>query len=176
MDGLSAGQNETYSLTGAAADPKPLVVGVLRETFRDEHRVALVPASVRVLKKANLSVVVQAGAGTLAGFVDADYVAAGAEVLADRNDVFARADILLQVRTAGANADEAGPDIASLRTGQAVIGLSNPLGRPEFTKRVAERGAMAFALELLPRITRAKHGCVVVAGIDCRLQGGAAGG
>lgn len=156
MDGLSAGQNETYSLTGAAADPKPLVVGVLRETFRDEHRVALVPASVRVLKKANLSVVVQAGAGTLAGFVDADYVAAGAEVLADRNDVFARADILLQVRTAGANADEAGPDIASLRTGQAVIGLSNPLGRPEFTKRVAERGAMAFALELLPRITRAQ--------------------
>ncbi len=155
-DGVTAGGNEPYSLTASAANAKPLVVGVLRETFRDEHRVALVPASIAVLKKAKLSVVVQAGAGTSAGFVDADYISAGVEVLPTREDVFLRADILLQVRTAGANADAADADIALLRPGQAVIGLCNPLGRPEFMKRIAERGALAFSLELLPRITRAQ--------------------
>lgn len=141
---------------GTAQSEKPLVVGVLRETFPDERRVALVPSSIAALKKAKLDVVVQAGAGTAAGFVDADYISAGIELLSDRKDVFARADILLQVRTAGANADAAEPDITALRREQAVIGLCNPLGRPEFMKRIAERGAMAFSLELLPRITRAQ--------------------
>ncbi len=155
-DGVTSGQNEIYSLTGAIADAKPLVVGVLRETFRDERRVALVPASVAALKKAKLSVVVQAGAGTSAGFVDAEYISAGAEVLPTREGVFSRTDTLLQVRTAGANADAADADIALLRPGQAVIGMCNPLGRPEFMRRIAERGALAFSLELLPRITRAQ--------------------
>lgn len=155
-DGGTVSQGETYSLAGAAASSRPLVVGVPHESFRDEHRVALVPASIAALKKAKLSVVVQAGAGTAAGFVDADYLAAGAEVLAHRDDVFSRADILLQVRTAGANAEAADSDIAALRPGQAVISLCDPLGRPEFMKRVAERGALAFSLELLPRITRAQ--------------------
>ena len=122
-DGMTANQNETYSLTGSAADAKPLVVGVLRETFREERRVALIPASIAVLKKAKLEVVVQAGAGTSAGFVDADYISAGVEVLPTREEVFLRADILLQVRTAGANAEAADADIALLRPGQAVIGL-----------------------------------------------------
>ena len=155
-DGVTADRNETYSLTASAATAKPLVVGVLRETFREERRVVLIPASIAVLKKAKLEVVVQAGAGTSAGFVDADYISAGAEVLATREDVFSRADILLQVRTAGANADAADADIALLRPGQAVIGMCNPLGRPEFMRRIAERGVLAFALELLPRITRAQ--------------------
>ncbi len=155
-DGVAVGDRETYSLTGAAATAKPLVVGVLRETFRREHRVALVPASVAALKKSKLSVVVQAGAGTSAGFVDAAYISAGAEVLAHREEVCSRADILLQVRTAGANADAAEADISALRSGQVVISLCDPLGRPEFMRRVAERDALAFALELLPRITRAQ--------------------
>ncbi len=135
---------------------RPLVVGVLRETFPDERRVALVPAAVTTLRKAKLEVVVQSGAGAAAGFVDADYVAAGAELLADRAEVMGRADIVVQVRTAGANADAADADIAMLRPGQAVIGMCNPLGSPEFMRRIAERGALSFALELLPRITRAQ--------------------
>ena len=155
-DGVTTGQSETYSLTGAAEDSKPMVVGVLCETFRKERRVALVPASIAALKKAKLDVVVHAGAGTAAGFVDADYLTAGAEVLPNRGDVFSRADILLHVRTAGANADAADGDIALLRPGQVVIGMCDPLGRPEFMRRIAERGALAFALELLPRITRAQ--------------------
>ncbi|MFM9966057.1 MAG: NAD(P) transhydrogenase subunit alpha [Planctomycetaceae bacterium] len=155
-DGGAAGGNETYSLTATAANADPLVVGILRETFRDERRVALVPAAIVALKKAKLAVVVQAGAGTAAGFVDADYLAAGAEVLPQREDVMARADILVQVRMAGANPDAADSDITALRPGQAVIGLCNPLGQPEFMQRIAERGALAFSLELLPRITRAQ--------------------
>jgi NAD(P) transhydrogenase subunit alpha len=155
-DGVTPILNATYSLTGAPATAQPLVVGVLRETFRREHRVALVPASIAALKKAKLAVVLQAGAGTSAGFVDAAYVAAGAEVLAQREEVSSRADILLQVRTAGAIAEAVEADIAALRPGQAVISLCDPLGYPEFIRRVAERGAMAFALELLPRITRAQ--------------------
>lgn len=155
-DGGTAVPNETYLLTGSAVTAKPLVVGVLRETFREERRVAVIPASIAMLQKAKLTVVVQAGAGTSAGFVDANYVAAGVEVLPTREDVFSRADILLHVRTAGANADAAEADITLLRPGQAVIGMCNPLGRPEFIKRIAERGALAFALELLPRITRAQ--------------------
>lgn len=140
----------------AAKSERPLVVGVLSETFPGEQRVALIPASIATLKKAKLEVVAQAGVGTAAGFVDSAYISAGIELLPRREDVFARADILLQVRTAGANTDAAAPDIAALRPGQAVIGMCNPLGRPEFMRRIAERGAMAFALELLPRITRAQ--------------------
>ena len=155
-DGVEAVESETYSLPGKAADSKPLVVGVTRETFREERRVALIPASIAALKKAKLEVVVQSGAGTAAGFVDADYISAGIEVLASREEVFARADILLQVRTAGANPEAADADIALLRPGQVMIGMCNPLGRPEFMRRIAERGAMSFALELLPRITRAQ--------------------
>ena len=139
-----------------ATTTKSLVVGVTRETFRDERRVALIPASIAALKKMKLEVVVQAGAGLAAGFVDADYLLAGGEVLASREAVFARADILLQVRTAGANPDAADADIALLRPGQAVIGMCNPLGQPEYMRRTAERGATAFSLELLPRITRAQ--------------------
>ena len=152
-DGL-ADSEATYSLDVTTA--KTLVVGVTRETFRDEHRVALIPASIAALKKAKLEVVVQSGAGTAAGFVDAHYLAAGGEILAHREEVFARADILLQVRNAGANPDAADADIALLRPGQATIGMCNPLGRPEFMRRIADRGALAFSLELLPRITRAQ--------------------
>lgn len=141
---------------GTATAGRSLVVGILRETFPGERRVALIPASIPALKKAKLEIVVQAGAGTAAGFVDAAYIAAGIEVLPSRAEVFARADILLQVRTAGANAEAAEPDIAALRPGQALIGLCDPLGRPEYLQRIADRGAIAFALELLPRITRAQ--------------------
>ena len=92
------------STDGATAiSDRPLVVGVLRETFPEERRVALVPAAVTTLRKAKHEVVIQSGAGAAAGFIDADYVGAGAELLSDRAAVMARADIVVQVRTAGAN-------------------------------------------------------------------------
>ncbi|HID22561.1 MAG TPA: Re/Si-specific NAD(P)(+) transhydrogenase subunit alpha [Planctomycetaceae bacterium] len=131
-------------------------VGVIRESFPGERRVAVVPGSVTDLKKAGLEVVVEAGAGAAAGFGDEAYRQQGASVVASRQEVFAQADVLLQVRAAGANPEEAEADVASFRDGQILISLCNPLGRPEWMRRLAERGVTVFALELLPRTTRAQ--------------------
>jgi NAD(P) transhydrogenase subunit alpha len=116
----------------------------------------LTPAAVSALRKAGLQVVIEAGAGQSAGFADAAYAAQGAQLATDRKDVFQRADILLQVRTAGANVAALEFDLPLLRSGQTLIGLCDPLGHPAITRRIAERGVTCFALELLPRITRAQ--------------------
>src|SRR5712691_2217238 len=156
QDAVSGSAN-TYLLTAAQPSESALLtVGVLRESYPDERRVALIPASVAALKKVKLHVVVQAGAGQAAGFRDADYVAQGAEIAADRAAVLSRVDLLVQVRTAGANADAGQADVAAFRPGQTIIGLCDPLGRPDVARAFAERGVMTFSLELLPRITRAQ--------------------
>lgn len=142
--------------SGASTTSKPLVVGVPSETYPAERRVALIPASLAALKKAKLEVVVQAGAGAAAGFLDADYIAAGAELVPHRHEVLARADIVLQVRAAGANAATANADIDTLRPGQVLIGMCDPLGTPQAIADLASTGASVFALELIPRITRAQ--------------------
>jgi len=123
-------------------------VGVPRETWPGERRVALIPAAAAALKKSGLDVVVEQDAGAEAGFPSAAYEAAGATV-APRRDVFATADILLQVRSTP-------PETASLRRGQTTIGFADPLGTPEAIRALAGAGAMAFSMELMPRITRAQ--------------------
>ncbi|NOX55919.1 MAG: Re/Si-specific NAD(P)(+) transhydrogenase subunit alpha [Planctomycetes bacterium] len=131
-------------------------VGVVRESFPGERRVAVIPASVAALKKAGLDVVVEPGAGEAAGFDDDAYRQQGATIVASRQEVFDQADVLLQIRAAGANPDEAERDVAALRSGQTLISLCNPLGQPEWMQKLAERGVTVFALELLPRTTRAQ--------------------
>jgi NAD(P) transhydrogenase subunit alpha len=123
-------------------------VGVPRETWPGERRVALIPAAAAALKKAGLEVVVETDAGAEAGFPASAYEASGAAI-APRRDVFATADILLQVRSTP-------PDIGSLRRGQAVIGFADPLGSPESIRELASAGVTAFSMELMPRITRAQ--------------------
>jgi NAD(P) transhydrogenase subunit alpha len=122
-------------------------VGIPRETWPGETRVALIPASVPALTKAGLQVVVEEGAGTAAGFPDAAYVAQGAAV-APRRDVY-QADILLQVRSAPG-------EPGSLRAGQTVIGFADPLGAPSEIAALAASGATLLSMELMPRITRAQ--------------------
>lgn len=128
-------------------------VGVVRETALGETRTAVVPGVIPALKKVGLEVLVEAGAGQSAGYPDADYTPYGAR-LAERIEVL-QADVLLMVRAAGA-----GPlpeaDLDRLRSGQILIGMCDPLGRPEGLKPLAQRGLTVFALELLPRITRAQ--------------------
>jgi NAD(P) transhydrogenase subunit alpha len=121
-------------------------IGVPTEQLPGERRVALVPASIAPLKKAGLTVIVEAGAGERAGFPDAAYLDKGAEIAASRADVFA-ADVVLQVRVG---------DLALMRKGQLVIGTADPLGSPETVRDIASSGVTAFALELIPRITRAQ--------------------
>ncbi len=121
-------------------------VGVPTEQFPGERRVALVPASIAPLKKAGFEVRIERGAGDRAGFPDAAYQDKGAQIAASRADVFA-ADVVLRVRV---------DDFSSMRAGQIVIGMADPLGSPETAREIASRGVTAFALELIPRITRAQ--------------------
>jgi NAD(P) transhydrogenase subunit alpha len=123
-------------------------VGVPKETWAGETRVALIPASAAALKKSGLDVVVERSAGEAAGFTDAAFEQAGATV-AGRADVFAAADIVLQVRAIPA-------DLGALRPGQVVIGFADPLGAPDDVRVLASRGVTAFSMELMPRITRAQ--------------------
>ena len=131
-------------------------VGVVRETFPGERRVALVPGVLASLKKAGLEVLIESQAGAAAGFTDAEYQEKGATVVADRAEVLRQADVLLQVRTLGAN-PEAGPsDLEHLRSGQTLIGLADPLIEAAAAGELARRGVNLFAMELIPRITRAQ--------------------
>jgi NAD(P) transhydrogenase subunit alpha len=131
-----------------------VTVGVPRETFPGERRVALVPAAISSITKLGARVIVEAGAGLEAGFSDEKYAAQGA-TLADRRAVFA-ADVILQVRSLGANPQAGQADLPLLRPGQIVIGMADPLGMPREAARIAETGVAFFALELIPRTTRAQ--------------------
>jgi len=131
-------------------------VGVVKETFPGEARVALVPAGVHQLTRADLEVLVEPGAGTAAGYEDAAYVEKGAEMAADRADVWRRADVILQVRALGANPVAGKADLPAMRPAQVVIGSCEPLTEHESTDAVAATGAMLFSMEMMPRITRAQ--------------------
>ena len=132
-----------------------MIIGVPQETFPGERRVALIPALLAPLAKAGVEVHVQAGAGLPAGFSDQQYMDKGAKIIPSRDGVFA-ADVILQVRAAGANPVAGKADLPRLRAGQFVIGLCDPLGEPRAVQEVAACGVTLFSLELLPRITRAQ--------------------
>jgi NAD(P) transhydrogenase subunit alpha len=122
-------------------------VGVPKETFANETRVALIPAGVAALKKAGVDVVVESSAGEAAGFLDGVYRDQGATIT-DRADVFRSSDVLVQVRAL--------PRTDPLRAGQAVIGFADPLGSPQPVRDFAATGASLLSMELMPRITRAQ--------------------
>jgi NAD(P) transhydrogenase subunit alpha len=130
-----------------------MIVGVARETVPGERRVALVPASVAPLVKSGLEVLVEEGAGDQAGFLTSEYVAKGAQAAA-RDEVFTKADIILQV--IGAGSDAGAQSTGDCCEGKVLIGMQDPLGNPHGTAALASRGVTAFSLELVPRITRAQ--------------------
>ena len=133
-----------------------MIIGVPRETYPDERRVALVPGLLTQLQTLGLEVILESGAGLQAGFPDAEYQDQGGRVAFQRAEVFALADILLQVRGLGANPGPGPADLAMLRSGQALLGFFNPLGAPGAMVELARRGVTVLALELLPRISRAQ--------------------
>jgi H+-translocating NAD(P) transhydrogenase subunit alpha len=124
-------------------------VVVPKETEAGERRVALIPDSVGRLVGAGFAIGVEQGAGALAGFPDAEYAAAGAEVVA-RSELFAGAEAV--VRVGRPTADE----IAALAPGTVLVGFLSPLTDPAGIERLAARGVVAFAMESIPRITRAQ--------------------
>jgi NAD(P) transhydrogenase subunit alpha len=133
-----------------------MVVGVPRESFPGERRVALVPAVIPNLTKAGLQVVVEAGAGFAAGYPDADYIAKGAKIVASRAEVFGAADIVVQVLCYGSNDKTGKADVPFFRRGQALIGFLRPLGSIETIQEIASKGVISFSVELMPRTTRAQ--------------------
>ena len=139
-----------------AEESKSLVIGVPRETFPGEHRVSLIPASIPPLLKAGLQVVVETAAGAAAGFPDAAYTAQGAKILDSRAAVFEAANIIVQVRAAGANPDAGRADLELFRHEQVLVGSLEPLVDPQWMVDLSEKNVISFALELLPRITRAQ--------------------
>ncbi|UCH85738.1 MAG: Re/Si-specific NAD(P)(+) transhydrogenase subunit alpha [Candidatus Latescibacterota bacterium] len=132
-----------------------MVVGVPKETFPGERRVALVPEMLPALAKAGADVFIETGAGIEAGITDDSYTQKGATI-ASRDDIFAKSDVVFQVRTFGANPEAGRADLDKLRDGQIVIGFTESLGEPALSKELAGRGVTLFSLEMLPRITRAQ--------------------
>ena len=133
-----------------------MIVGVPRETFPGERRVALVPAVLPSLTKAGVELLVERGAGAEAAFPDAAFVDKGARIAESRERLFAMSDVILQVRAYGANLEAGRADLENLRAGQVLIGMFEPLTSAEAAREVAATGATLFAMELIPRITRAQ--------------------
>ena len=133
-----------------------MIVGVPKEIYPGERRVALTPVVVPMLAKAGLEVAIEAGAGVEAGYPDAQYQEKGAKILADRAAVFAQCDIVVQVLCNGANDKNGASDLALMRRGQVLIGFMRPLAAAEAVQEIARTGVTAFAVELMPRTTRAQ--------------------
>jgi len=133
-----------------------MIVGVPRETYPGERRVALVPVVIPNLAKAGIEVVIEAGAGIEAGFPDAEYAAKGAKVLNTRAEVFAVADAVIQVLCYGSNDQTGRADVPLMRQNQVLIGFLRPLGSMETIQEIAATGVTSFSVELVPRTTRAQ--------------------
>jgi len=125
------------------------VVGVVRETWPGETRVALSPEVAGKLIKAGMAVLAEPGAGVAAAFPDADYAEAGVE-FAERSSVLSQAQVLLTVRPLAVE------EVSRLKPGAVVVGALDPARNAALLEALAAKGASAYALELLPRTTRAQ--------------------
>ncbi len=133
-----------------------MIVGVPKESFPGERRVALVPLVVPTLAKAGIEVVIERGAGAEAGFPDAAYAEKGAKILPDRASVFSQADIITEVLCYGSNDRTGRADVPLMRRGQLLIGFLRPFGSKEIVQEIAATGVNSLAVELMPRTTRAQ--------------------
>jgi H+-translocating NAD(P) transhydrogenase subunit alpha len=122
-------------------------IGVARESDPAEPRVAATPETIKKLKALGAELAVEPGAGTRSGILDEDYTAAGATI---RPDATKNADVVLKVR----RPSEA--ELANYRPGALVIAIMDPFGNNAALAAMAKAGITAFAMELMPRITRAQ--------------------
>jgi len=127
-----------------------MLVAVPKESAPGERRVALVPDAVRALARGGLELAVETGAGAAAGYDDAGYEASGARLESVAAQLLAKADCVLKVQA------PSDAELASLRRGALLIGFLRPLDQPALAARLAEAGVTSFAVELVPRTTRAQ--------------------
>src|SRR5437867_3928708 len=133
-----------------------VIIGVPKESYPGESRVALVPAVLPNLLKAGFEVVIETEAGSEAGYPDRFYSEKGAKVLPDRAAVFGSVDIVVQVLCYGSNDITWKADLPLMRRGQALIGFLRPFGSVEVVQQIADTGVTSFSVELVPRTTRAQ--------------------
>lgn len=133
-----------------------MIIGVPKETYPGERRVSLTPHVLPLLEKAGLTVHVEGGAGREAGYPDPAYSSKGARIVARREELFEEADAILQILALGANPPAGGDDLARMRAGQILVATADSLSAPEGIRDAAARKVSVFAMELLPRISRAQ--------------------
>jgi NAD(P) transhydrogenase subunit alpha len=133
-----------------------MTVGIVSEVSPGERRVAMVPGAIAVLNKTGTQFLMEAGAGLRAGFPDSEYTDKGVRIANSRAEVFQSADVVVEVRSLGANPETGAADLALLRPGQALIGFGEPLTALDAARSLAERRVSFLAMELMPRITRAQ--------------------
>lgn len=131
-------------------------IGAPRETRGGETRVALAPSIVPLLLRDGHTVVVQAGAGERARFADAAFLHAGAQVVADARTLYEQADVTCRVLPPGDDPDTGQPEAEMVREGSICIGLLAPLAHLDSMKVFARRRVTSYALEYLPRVSRAQ--------------------
>ena len=133
-----------------------MIIGVPKENYPGERRVALVPLVVPTLAKAGFQVVVETGAGVQAGYPDSQYVEKGARIVPERSDVFGEAEIVIQILCYGSNDVTGHADVPLMRRGQTLMGFLRPFGSAQVLQEIADRGVTSFSVELVPRTTRAQ--------------------
>jgi len=133
-----------------------VIIGVPKETYPGERRVALVPMVIPTLTKAGFDIVVETNAGLQAGYPDSQYTEKGAQIVVAREALFEKADIVLQVLCYGSNDVTGKQDLPLMRKDQLLIGFLRPFGSREVISEIAGRGVTAFSVELVPRTTRAQ--------------------
>jgi NAD(P) transhydrogenase subunit alpha len=132
-----------------------VIIGVPKESYPGDRRVAIVPAVLPTLTKAGFEVHIESGAGIEAGYPDSQYADKGAKIAPNRAAVFA-ADIVVQILCYGSNDVTGKQDVPLYRRDQILIGFLRPFGAKDVVQEVASSGVTAFAVELMPRTTRAQ--------------------
>ena len=133
-----------------------MIIGVPKETFPGEKRVALIPAIIPSLQKGGMEVHLESGAGVESGYPDAAYTEKGGTIVASRRELFERARIVVQVRTLGANLEYGRADLPMMQRDQVIVGIAEALSNPQAIGELQTQHVRAFAMELMPRITRAQ--------------------
>jgi proton-translocating NAD(P)+ transhydrogenase subunit alpha len=133
-----------------------VIIGVPKESYPGERRIALVPMVIPSLAKAGFEVVVETDAGLEGGYPDAQFTDKGARIVAGRAEVFRTADIIVQVLCYGSNDINGRDDLALMRSGQVLVGFVRPFGSIDVVQDIARAGVTSFSVELIPRTTRAQ--------------------
>lgn len=131
-------------------------IGIPKETFPGENRVSLIPTNIPELIKNGLDVVVETEAGLAAGYPDRLYEEKGGRVVRNREELFGTSQIILQVRGYCANPNAGERDFDLMQENQILIGFMKPCSNAKYVKKISERKVATFAMELIPRISRAQ--------------------